>query len=57
MTTYHIDYDEVVHYLGTDIRANSKEEAKDIFVEMLNNGEIEIVDSDGNLDNITEVKE
>jgi hypothetical protein len=55
MKVFKITYNETLYYAPTIVEAENKEEAKEKFAEMLNEGEVEVNDSEGELCDIQEV--
>jgi hypothetical protein len=53
---FRVSYSEIVHYLATEIEAQDKDEADEIFRNMLDNGDIEINETESEHFDIEEIK-
>jgi len=54
--TFRVSYSEIVHYETTDIKAQDKDEADVIFRCMLDNGDIEVNETESEHFDIEELK-
>ena len=56
MDKFIIEYSEITYYLATEIKAYSREEARDKFIEKLNEGDILVTETEQYAMNIKETK-
>jgi hypothetical protein len=56
MKKFRVSYSEIVHYEATEIKAENETQADEIFRTMLDNGDIEINETESEHFNIEEIE-
>lgn len=57
MKKYNVSYSEIAHYLTKVVEAENEEEARDQFIDMLNEGMVEVNKTDMYNFEVKEIKE